>query len=154
RLTGTRDVEQRASHLMVAYLDCSLALIRHMAIGTRNSTASMYTLIPQLEFGMLGFEDQSAGFAMDVVLKILLVVIALDLLNFQPIAPRVSDDFFVPLEVVLDMTLATDKATQLLSRGQGVDIVVLYALRLVPMFGPGVDAGQVGQGRSDALRGA
>src|SRR5205085_7439300 len=103
--------------------DCPFALVWHMTVGARYAAAGMNALVPELELGMLGFEDRSAGFRVGVVGEFFVVVIALDLFDAQPVVPGVGDGLLLAFEIIFDVTLAADVAPHFLPRGQGIDVV-------------------------------
>jgi hypothetical protein len=145
RLTGARHVEQWATDLVVADLDRTLALVWHVAISARHSAAGVDPLIPQLEFGMLGLQDRRSSLPVHIVGELLFVVVAFDLLGPKPLVPRVSNGLLASFEVVFHMALAANETAHLLAGGQGVDIVFLFVVALVPVRGPLMNAGQVRQ---------
>src|SRR6266480_135500 len=90
---------------------------------------------------MLGLENWRTGLLVNPILEADLVVVTLDLFNFETLVPRVGHDLAIAFEVVFHVTLATDKAAHLLPRRQGVRLIVLRPVT----FAPALDAGQMGQ---------
>ena len=90
---------------------------------------SFYPLIPHLELGMLRLERGRAGLRVGPVLECTLVVVGHDLLDLEPLRPRIDEPLLRALEVVLDVALAADVGAHLLARRLLVDVVVLHALR-------------------------
>ena len=62
-------------------------------------------------------------------LNLLLVVVGEDVLDLQPVRPRIDEPLLRPFEVILHVALAADEAAHLLSRGVAIHVVILHALR-------------------------
>jgi len=56
-LAGAIDVEQGAAHPVITHLEGSHALIGHVTVGAGNAGAGVHALLPDLELGMLGFQE-------------------------------------------------------------------------------------------------
>jgi hypothetical protein len=69
-LTGMVDVEQGTAHVVIADLGSSYAHVGHVAIRTCDPRARMNALVPQLELGVLGFEDRRTSLGMHPVLEL------------------------------------------------------------------------------------
>ena len=123
------DVQQRTAHVMVADLERAFAFVRHVAIGARHAGARVDALVPHFEFRMLRLEHRRAGLRVRPILELLLVVVGEDVLDLQPVRPRIDQPLLRPLEVILHVALAADEAPHLLPRGVAVHVVILHALR-------------------------
>src|SRR5262245_16187978 len=101
---------------MVADLDRPFTHIRHVAIRTGDSATGVDSLGPGLEFRMLGLQHLGAASCVGpiAVPVHIVVVIRLDLVGLEPAQPWVCEELSVPLEIILDMTLAADEAAHLL----------------------------------------
>ena len=139
RLASMVDVQQRTADPMAADFHCSLAFVRHVTIGTRDTTAGMNALTPKLELRVLSFINVGSRLAMFKVIEFGAVrkgvcfVGLLDLVDLEPFAPRVEESFFART-IILDMTLPTDETTHLLPARVGVWIVVPFSLAFARAF--------------------
>jgi hypothetical protein len=138
-LAGPRNVQQGAAHLVVADFDCSLADVRHVAVGTGHAASGVNALRPHLELGMLSLEDRRAADRVRPVAEADLVEIGFDLLGLEPVVPRIGDELPFAVKVVLDVALAADERPHFLPAGLAVGVVV-GSLGSLP---PALDAGQV-----------
>src|SRR5215510_10075911 len=73
---------------------------------------------------MLSLEQLGAGLGVGPVGEALFLVVRLDLLDLQPVRPRVGHDLARSLEVVLDVALAAHERAHLLAGGVTVRIVI------------------------------
>ena len=118
RLTGAVDVEQRTANPVIGNFCRPIALIGHVAIGTRNSRPGMNPLAPELELGMLRFQNFRAGFCVLVVIKsfavgkFAFVPVLFDLLRSQSLAPGKLQGQLARA-VILDMALPADERPHL-----------------------------------------
>ena len=60
-------VSQWAGNVVVAEFDSALALVWHVAVGTRDASLCVYALLCYLEVGMLCLEYRSAAKSMYIV---------------------------------------------------------------------------------------
>src|SRR5688500_3014841 len=114
---------------MIADLHRADPLVRHVAVSTRDTRASVDSLVPHLELRMLRLEDRRSGLRMRPVLVSGLLVERVDVVDPKPLRPRVDETLLGSLEVVLVVTLPADEAPHLLPRRIAVHVVVLHALR-------------------------
>ena len=68
RLAASVDVEQRTSHVVVADLHCTDALIWHVTVGAGHTGARVDSLVVHLELGMLRLQRGSAAYRVRPVL--------------------------------------------------------------------------------------
>ena len=113
--------------MMVADLERAFALVGHVTIGAGHAGARVDALVPHFKFRMLRFEHRRAGVRMRPVLELLLVVVGQDVLDLQPVRPRIDQTFLRSLEVIFHVTLAADEAAHLLPRGVAIHVVILHA---------------------------
>src|SRR5918996_5825845 len=124
RLARAGDVEQRAAHVVVADLERAHPHVRHVTVGARHAGARMDTAVPHLEFGVLRFKHRRATPRVYPVPVPDAVVVSEDLLDPEPLEPRIDEALLRPPEVVLDVALAAHERPHLLTGGLGVRIVV------------------------------
>ena len=114
---------------MVADLERAFALVGHVAIGAGDAGARVDALIPHLELRVLRLEHGRAGVGVSPVLELRFVVVGQDVLDLQPLGPRIDQPLLRSLEIIFDVALAADVGAHLLARRLLVDVVVLNALR-------------------------
>ena len=78
---------------------------------------------------MLRFEHWRAGFGVGPVFELHLVVVSQNVIDLEPLGPRIDQPLLRPLEVIFDVALTADESAHLLARRLLVDVVVLNALR-------------------------
>src|SRR6476620_2540639 len=143
-LPSSVDVQQRTTDPMAANFHCSLPFVRHVTIGTRDTTAGMHALAPKLELRVLSFVNVGSRLAMFKVIEFGAVrkrvrfVGLLDLLDLEPFAPRVEECFLVRT-IIFDVTLPAYETAHLLSARVDIRIVVAFSLA----FAPAIDARQM-----------
>ena len=122
------DVEQRAPHVVIADLERADALVRHVAVGARDTRSRVNALVPHLELGMLRLQHRRTALGVRPVVVRVLGVIGEDIVRLQSLRPRVDEAFLGALEVILDMALAADEGAHLLTAGVAVHVVVRHSL--------------------------
>src|SRR5687768_16030817 len=114
---------------MIADLQCTLALVRHVAVGTRNTRTRVDPLVPHLKLRMLRFEHRRARVCMFPVFKLLLIVKSENVLNLKSLGPGVDQPLFRATEMIFIVTLPTNEGAHLLPRRLFIHIVILNPLR-------------------------
>src|SRR4026209_2005005 len=99
---------------MIADLQRTLALIRHMTICANNSGTCMNPLIPHFKLWMLCFEHRRARVRVLPVFELLLIVKSKDVLNQKTLGPWVDQPFLGTTEVILVVTLPANESAHLL----------------------------------------
>jgi len=127
-LTRVVDVEERATHVVIADLEGADPCIGHVAVCAGHPGARVDALVPHLELGMLCLQDRRSAFGVDPVLEARLVVVVGDLLDLEALRPWIREPLFRVPEVVLHVTLATHERAHLLSRRVPIHVVVMDAL--------------------------
>src|SRR5262245_20885574 len=113
---------------MVADFQGPNALVRHMTVSASHLRTRMDPLVPHLEFRMLCLEYGRSCISMNPVLKLRLIVVAENLLDLEPLCPRICETLVRALKVIFDMALAAHESPHFLSGGIPVDIVISHAL--------------------------
>src|SRR5215471_1068509 len=113
---------------MVADFQGPNALVWHMTVSASHLRTSMDSLVPHLEFRMLCLEHGRSCIGMNPILKLRLIIVAENLLDLEPLGPRIDETLVGALKVIFNMALAAHESPHFLSGGIPVDIVVSYAL--------------------------
>ena len=133
-LAGPRDVQQRRADPVIRDLGRPLALVGHVAIGTGHARSGMHSLRVELELRVLRLQQLRARLGMDPVVeavtfrlpglgwKLIPVVVCLDLLDLEPVAPGKEERRLRPA-IVLHVALGADVGAHLLARRVPVRIV-------------------------------
>src|SRR5688572_18993000 len=113
---------------MVADLQCSFALVGHVAVCAGYPGTSMYALVPHFKLRMLRLEHRCSCISMVPVFELLLVVKSKDVLNLQSLGPGIDQTLFGTAEMILVVALTADIGTHFLAGRVCVHVVVLNSL--------------------------
>ena len=89
----------------------------------------MNSLVPHLKLRVLCLEHRGTCFGVFPVLEFYLIIERENVFDLKTLGPRIDQTLFGSAEMVLIMTLATNKCPHLLAGCLFVDIVVLKSLR-------------------------
>ena len=98
---------QRALDMVVTEFHAAFTLIRHVAIGTRDTSLTVDTHLANFIIRMLCFQNRCAAQFMDIIVKTCLIIIGFHVFYRETFIPRESQIFAVALEVIFYVALRT-----------------------------------------------
>ena len=104
-LASAVDHSQRALDMVVTEFHAAFTLVRHMAIGTRDTSLAVNTHLTNFIIGMLRFQNRRAAQFMDIIVKTGLIIIGFHVFYRETFVPRESQIFAVAFEVIFYMAL-------------------------------------------------
>ena len=113
-LTSTVNHCQRTLDMVVAELHTAFTLIRHVAIGTRDTSLTVNTHLSNFVIRMLCFQDRGTAQFMNIIIKTGFIIIGFHIFHSKAFIPRESQVFAVTLEVIFYVTLRTYERTHFL----------------------------------------
>ncbi|OPZ96516.1 MAG: hypothetical protein BWY72_01619 [Bacteroidetes bacterium ADurb.Bin416] len=116
RLAGAGDVLQGTDHLMVAELNATVRLVRHVAISTGKPPLRVRPQFEQFVIGMLRLQHGGLAQTVHPVDMPHFVVIRFHGFNRHPFVPGEGEVFAVTLEIILHVALRTGQRTHVLRR--------------------------------------
>src|SRR5690606_12281927 len=101
--------------MVVSYLHGPDPFIGHVTIHTGDPGLGVHPLIEHFKLWVLGLKHGSTTFSMHKIFMLIFLIIGQDLICFNSLIPRESQALIRSIEVVLHMTLTTDKAAHFLT---------------------------------------
>ena len=108
-LAGTINHSQRTLNMVIAEFHTAFTLIRHVTIGTRDTSLPMNTHLSNLIIRMLCFQNRSTTQFMDIIIEPGLIIISLHIFYRETFIPRESQVFAITFEEIFNVTLRTDQ---------------------------------------------
>ena len=116
-LAGAVDIGQRRHDVVVGEFHTTLALVRHVAVGTAHAALGMDALLGNLIARVLSLQDRRLRQRVDIVVETNLVVPFLSILAGKAVVLREVQVVGLLVEVILGVALCADQRAHLLVAG-------------------------------------